>query len=116
MKFVPKGPIDNKPALVQIMAWRRIGDKPLHEPMPTQFTDLYGTRGRWVKSWSTSVQVMPSCRRQAAFLRTFDEAISCEIVWHALESSFTAYIQAIIYGSIFEIDYSKISNISHTKS
>ena len=28
-----KGPIDNNPALVQIMAWRRSGDKPLSEPM-----------------------------------------------------------------------------------
>ena len=25
LKFVPKGPIDNKPALFQAMAWRRIG-------------------------------------------------------------------------------------------
>ena len=33
LKFVPKGPIHNKPALVQIMAWRRPGDKPLSEPM-----------------------------------------------------------------------------------
>ena len=41
LKFVPKGLIDNIPALVQIMAWRRIGDKPLSEPMLTQFTDTY---------------------------------------------------------------------------
>ena len=34
-------PIDNKPALVQVMAWRRIGDKPLSEPMMTQFSDAY---------------------------------------------------------------------------
>ena len=34
-------PIDNKPALVHIMAWRRTGDKPLPEPMMTQFTDAY---------------------------------------------------------------------------
>ena len=33
MKFVPKGPINNNPALVQIMAWRRLGDKPLSEAM-----------------------------------------------------------------------------------
>ena len=33
LKFVPKDPNDNKPALIQIMAWRRIGDKPLSEPM-----------------------------------------------------------------------------------
>ena len=33
LKFVPKGPINNIPALVEIMAWRRPGDKPLSEPM-----------------------------------------------------------------------------------
>ena len=41
LEFVHKGPINNIPALVQIMAWRRIGDKPLPEPMLTQFTDAY---------------------------------------------------------------------------
>ena len=39
MKFVPKGLINNIPALVQIMAWHRPGDKPLSEPMLTNFTD-----------------------------------------------------------------------------
>ena len=33
LKFVPKGPINIIPALLQIMAWRRPGDKPLSEPM-----------------------------------------------------------------------------------
>ena len=33
LKFVPKGPINNIPALVQKMAWRRPGDRPLSEPM-----------------------------------------------------------------------------------
>ena len=33
LKFIRKGPIDNKPVLVQIMAWRHTGDKPLSEPM-----------------------------------------------------------------------------------
>ena len=34
LKFVPKGSINNYiPALVQIMAWCRAGDKPLFEPM-----------------------------------------------------------------------------------
>ena len=40
-KFVPKSPSDNKPLLVQLMAWRRTGDKPLPEPILTQFTDAY---------------------------------------------------------------------------
>ena len=33
LKFVPKGPIDNDPALVQIMAWCQLGDKQLSESM-----------------------------------------------------------------------------------
>ena len=47
LKFVPTGPIDNIPALVQIMAWGRPCDKPLYEPMmvisltlPQWFNDL----------------------------------------------------------------------------
>ena len=28
LKFVPKGPIDCKSALVQVMDWRRKGEKP----------------------------------------------------------------------------------------
>ena len=41
MKFAPKGPIHNIPALVQIMAWRRSGDKQLSEPMMTYAADAY---------------------------------------------------------------------------
>ena len=33
LTFVPKGPINNIPALFQIMAWRRPVGKPLSEPM-----------------------------------------------------------------------------------
>ena len=33
--------IDNKPVLVQLMACRQTGDKPLSEPMLTQITDAY---------------------------------------------------------------------------
>ena len=39
LKFVPKSPIDYKSALVQVMAWRRRGDKPLPESVLTQFTE-----------------------------------------------------------------------------
>ena len=41
LKFVLKGPIDSKWAVVQVMAWLRTGDKPLPDPMLTQFTDAY---------------------------------------------------------------------------
>ena len=41
LKFVPRSSIDNKPALVQVMARHQTGNKPLPEPMWTQFTDSY---------------------------------------------------------------------------
>ena len=51
MKFVPKGPINNIPALVQIMAWSRPGDKPLTEPMMVILTThICVTRPQWVNT------------------------------------------------------------------
>ena len=41
MEVCSKGQIYNKSALVQIMASRQTGDKPLPEPMLTSFTDAY---------------------------------------------------------------------------
>ena len=49
LKFVPQGRINNIPALVQIMAWRRLGDKPLSEPMMVSLlTHICVTRSQWV--------------------------------------------------------------------
>ena len=49
LKFVPKGSINNIPALVQIMAWRRPGDKTLSEPMMVNLpTHICVTRPQWV--------------------------------------------------------------------
>ena len=41
LKCVPRSPIDNESALVQVMVWRRTGDKPLPEQMITHFIDAY---------------------------------------------------------------------------
>ena len=50
LKFVPKGPIDNITALVEIMAWRRSGDKPLSQPMMISLpTHICVIRPQWVK-------------------------------------------------------------------
>ena len=64
LKFVPKGPINNIPALVQIMAWRRAGDKPLSEPiMVSLTTHICVTRLQWVNDVSM-------------------EALRGNVVWH----------------------------------
>ena len=48
-KFVPKGPINHIPALVQIMASRCPGDKPLSEPMMISWpTHICVTQPQWV--------------------------------------------------------------------
>ena len=50
LKFVPKGLINNIPALVLIMAWRQPGDKPLSEPMMVRsLMHICVTRPQWVK-------------------------------------------------------------------
>ena len=41
LKFVPKGPINNLPTLVQIMVRRRSEDKPLSEPMTVNSWRIY---------------------------------------------------------------------------
>ena len=49
LNCVPKGSINNIPALVQIMDWRRSGDKPLSEPMMVSLvTHICVTRPQWV--------------------------------------------------------------------
>ena len=59
LKFVLKGPINYIPALVQIMAWRRPGDKPLSETMMVRLlTYICVTRPQWVKDqW----KITPVC-------------------------------------------------------
>ena len=68
LKFVPMSSIDNRAALVQVMAWRWTGDKPLPEPMMTHFTDTYMRHSLgpsdviWrQKTGSTLAQVMACC-------------------------------------------------------
>ena len=65
LKFIPKGPINNIPSLVQIMAWRRPGDKPLSEAMMVNLpTHICVTRPQWVK------HPCPNCKCNLAYTYT----------------------------------------------
>ena len=60
LKCVRKVRINNIPLLVQIMAWRRPGDKPLSEPMMVSLlTHIFVTRPQWVKNcdWDTGNEI-----------------------------------------------------------
>ena len=52
LKFVPKGPINNIPVLVQMMAWRRPGAKPM---MASLLTHICVIRAQWVRWWYLSM-------------------------------------------------------------
>ena len=55
LKFVPTGPFNNNSALVQIMAWRWPGDKPLFEPMMVRSPmHICVTRHQWVNNGHSS--------------------------------------------------------------
>ena len=56
LKFIPTGAINNISALVQIIAWRRPGDKLLSEPMMIILpAHIYVTRPQWVNSVCNSL-------------------------------------------------------------
>ena len=56
LKIVPEVLINNIPALVHIMAWRRPGDKPLSEPMLVSLlTHICLTRPQWVNQFLHSL-------------------------------------------------------------
>ena len=55
LKFILRNPVNNKIVLVQVMAWCRLRDKPLPEPMVTQFTYAY------MRHWGRGVCVINRC-------------------------------------------------------
>ena len=57
LNLVPKGPINNIPALFQIMAWQWPGHKHLSEPMMVSLlTHICVTRPQWVKEQGHCLQ------------------------------------------------------------
>ena len=104
LKFVPRGPIGNIPALVQIMAWRRPGDKPLSEPMTVNLiTHICVTRPQWVganKGLIRCIQIMHTEKNREHL--TF--------AWHATViflCEATMYTNCIIYDvAVFIVCYS----------
>ena len=73
LSFVPKGPIDNIPALVQIMAWRRSGDKPLSGPMMLSLlTHICVIRPQWTNITVYLIKKWVSCICFAMVATCFD--------------------------------------------
>ena len=116
LKFVPEGSINNIPALVQIMAWRRPGDKPLSEPMMFSLpTHICVTRPQWVntlwpnkaiwwyRSGSTLIHVMACCLTAPSHKPNHSWLIIGEVLWHSSEGKFTEIAKGIY--PIYEFEY-----------
>ena len=59
LKFLPKRRVNNIPALVQMMAWRRLGDKPLLEPMMASLpTHICVSRPQWIIVLTTNMFIL----------------------------------------------------------
>ena len=104
LKFVPRGPINNISALVQIMAWRRPGDKPLSEPMMVSLpTHICVTRPQSV-NW-----LIPELAVYGTHILVFKEDVCytlrqkqnrCDCVQTAFSNEFSR-IKIIVYCSKF---------------
>ena len=93
LKFVPKGPIDNIPALVQIMAWCRTGAKPLSEqtrdppppqcPMITHTSDSHEFPCQSYKFWkiakNSNFEILTESLHATHLLKLLDKMYKYEM-------------------------------------
>ena len=96
-------------ALVQIMAWRRIGDKSLSEPMLKWFTEAYMRLRflhrflRWVFFCQRSycwLWKSPECNQDSRFLRRYKRIFlisSCGPLWYLQQ------IKNVKYSKIYRV-------------
>ena len=89
LKFVPEVRINNIPALVQIMAWHRPGNKPLSEPMMVRLpTHICVTRLQWVNLWIWAIY-LPFIRHEVF---TPFEAFSIQAVFTGVRCFTQAFL------------------------
>ena len=88
LKFVAKSPIDNIPALFQIMAWRRPGDKPLSEAMKVSLlTHICVAWPQWVNGdYETDTDSSRGCSREAPRVHGCDLGILERLREHKINS------------------------------
>ena len=116
LKFVPEGRINNIPALVQIMAWRRLGDKSWSEPMMVSLlTHICVTRPQWVKAlwpydalchhrtWPILVQVLTCCLTAPNHYLN-----QCWLIISGVLCQLSCYVQNVV--AITLLEYAKRKN------
>ena len=86
LKFVSSDPMNNIPALVQIMDWRCPGDKPLSEPMMVSvLMHLCITRPQWVKKNAIRTNVFDNFLLSVLFVVPSVEISLLLQLWRVLD-------------------------------
>ena len=99
LKVVASSPIDNKPALVQIMAWHRPGDMPLSEPMlVSSLTHICVTQPQWVNDFKYVFMYRVVSRTESS---QWETPLLCKDISHWLDASLES---ALMYHVIFQDD------------
>ena len=120
LKFVPKGPINNIPTLVQVMAWRRPGDKPLSEPMMVRLpTHICVTRLQWVKVqwWTNTLNVVSysSATNHYLYVLSYSPVIGKYPYVVSYSSATNHYLNVLSYSPVigkypYVVSYSSATN------
>ena len=99
LKFFSKGPVDNKSVLVQVMAWRRTGDRPLCESMLSQFTDAY------MRHWGemSLIAFVRTGMKRTLLLTPFEQRLNYQhkICLHWGRNKMAAILQMTFWNSFF---------------
>ena len=98
LQFVPKGPVDNIPSLIQIMSWRRPGNEPLSEPMIV----ILSTRPQWVNYQATDYCIIKSNKIVGS--HTFISHYEWKLCTHCDIYMFSANVYHYIYTYIYLIN------------
>ena len=89
LKFVPKGPIDNKSAL--------FGTKPLPEPMLTQFTDIHIRHlGEMSYVHSLNASLEESCHNSNVYTSKYTTSYTVNNTWYIYTSRWEVYFESFV--------------------
>ena len=102
LKLVPKVRIINTPALVQIMVWRRPGDKPLSEPMMVSLqTHICVTRPQWVNGQYTIYPIKCEQRFLWLYLEFIADILQTTYPLHFIPWTFSYF--DFIFRDVFNV-------------
>ena len=113
-KFVDKCQINDIPAMLQIMAWRRPGDKPLSETMMVNLPPcIYVTQPQWVIIivWRVSNIIVVSQERQCALIQSYLDILLGRVF--RLSSKRVSMLQIIFLPFVMEIHSLQVVSLAN---